>query len=197
MSPFTKRLTTLLPNQSHLKALQIDSHLRVKGAPLGSIYSMGDSSTIDTQLIDHIYEFVDSCDHDHDGRLNFDEFQILASSIGRKFPLASKHFIKLQEMFEKYDTDKNGALGLNEIAEMLLETQKKMTALPATAQVASQQGKYLGKKLNKLAKMRNSGAEMNPHDDNDVFDIDDEVNKPFEYHNLGSLAYIGNAAAFE
>lgn len=197
MSPFTRRLTQLLPNQSHLKALQIDSHLRVKGAPLGSMYSMGDSSTIDTRLIDYIYDFVDSCDHDHDGKLNFQEFQVLVSSIGRKFPIASKHFTKLQEVFDKYDVDHNGSLGLNEIADMLLETQKKMTALPATAQVASQQGKYLAKKLNKLAKHRDKGGDMNPNDGSDVYDIDDEVAKPFEYHNLGSLAYIGNAAAFE
>ena len=197
MSPFTKRLTQLLPNQSHLKALQIDAHLRVKGAPLGSMYAMGDSSTIDTRLIDYIYQFVDQCDKDHDGQLNFDEFQVLASSIGRKFPVASKHFTKLQDMFAEYDKDNNGVLGLNEIADMLLETQKKMTALPATAQVASQQGKYLAKKLNKLAKLRNQGREMNPNDGEDVFDIDDQVSKPFEYLNLGSLAYIGNAAAFE
>ncbi|UZJ52939.1 hypothetical protein CBS101457_002259 [Exobasidium rhododendri] len=197
MSPFTKRLTQLLPNQSHLKALQIDSQLRIKGAPLGSLYSIGDASTIDTRLIDYIYDFVDRSDTDHDGQLNFEEFQILASSIGRKFPLASKHFLKLQEMFEKYDTEKKGSLGLNEIADMLLETQKKMTALPATAQVASQQGKYLAKKFNKLAKMRDRGGEMNPNDGSDVFDIDEEVSKPFEYQNLGSLAYIGNAAAFD
>lgn len=197
MSPFTRRLTQLLPNQSHLKALQIDSHLRVKGAPLGSMYSMGDSSTIDTRLIDYIYEFVDTCDQDHDGQLNFKEFQVLASSINRKFPIASKHFVKLQEMFDKYDVDKSGTLGLNEIADLLLETQKKMTSLPATAQVASQQGKYMAKKLNKLAKMRDKGSDMNPNDGSEVYDIDDQVMKPFEYTNLGSLAYIGNAAAFE
>ncbi|KAJ3503014.1 hypothetical protein NMY22_g18395 [Coprinellus aureogranulatus] len=45
--------------------------------------------------------------------------------------------------------------------------------LPATAQVASQKAKYLVKKLNRLA--------------NDV-----EYTKPFEFHNQGSLAYIGN-----
>ncbi|PWN37261.1 nucleotide-binding domain-containing protein [Meira miltonrushii] len=197
MSPFTRKLTHLLPNQSHLKALQVDSHLRVRGAPLGSMYAMGDSSTVDTHLIDYIYDFVDQCDTDHDSKLNFNEFQVFAQSIKRKFPLASKHFNKLQETFEKYDKDRDGHLDLNEIAEMLLETQNKMTALPATAQVASQQGNYLGKKLNKLAKVRNEGRDMNPHDESDVFDLDDQVYDPFQYRNLGSLAYIGNAAAFD
>ena len=72
-----------------------------------------------------------------------------------------------------------------------------MTTLPATAQVASQQGKYLAKKLNKLAKLRDQGRDLNPHNEEDVFDLEEEVYEPFEYRNLGSLAYIGNAAAFD
>jgi len=45
--------------------------------------------------------------------------------------------------------------------------------LPATAQVANQKAKYIVKKLNKIVK--------------------DQVSpKPFEFHNQGSLAYIGN-----
>lgn len=197
MSPFTKRLTELLPNQSHLKALQIDSHLRVKGAPLGSLYALGDASTIDTRLIDYLYDFVEASDADHDGKLSYSEFQALARAVQRKFPIASKHFDKLQQMFSTYDTDADGRLGLNEIADLFLATQNKMTALPATAQVASQQGKYLARKLNKLARHRDRGAEMNPHDESDVFDVDDAVYKPFNYRNFGSLAYVGNAAAFD
>ncbi|KIK61346.1 hypothetical protein GYMLUDRAFT_42931 [Collybiopsis luxurians FD-317 M1] len=45
--------------------------------------------------------------------------------------------------------------------------------LPATAQVANQQAKYLYKKLNKIIKDR-------------------PAESPFEFHNQGSLAYIGN-----
>jgi len=45
--------------------------------------------------------------------------------------------------------------------------------LPATAQVANQKAKYLVKKLNKIAKDQASPA-------------------PFEFHNQGSFAYIGN-----
>ncbi|KAF9564049.1 FAD/NAD(P)-binding domain-containing protein [Agrocybe pediades] len=45
--------------------------------------------------------------------------------------------------------------------------------LPATAQVAAQKAKYIVKKMNKLAKGQ-------------------EHNEKFEFHNQGSLAYIGN-----
>ncbi|SPO28755.1 probable NADH dehydrogenase (ubiquinone), 64 kD subunit, mitochondrial [Ustilago trichophora] len=197
MSPFTKRVTELLPNQSHLKALQIDSHLRVKGAPLGTMYALGDASTIDTRLIDYLYDFVERYDKDKDGRLSYPEFETFAKAIRHKFPIASKHFTKLREMFDQYDTDQDGQLNLNEIANVLIETGNKMTALPATAQVAAQQGHYLGKKLNKLAKRRDSGGDMHPHTAEEVLDVDEEVYKPFKYRDFGSLAYIGNAAAFD
>ncbi|KAJ1033823.1 hypothetical protein NDA16_000033 [Ustilago loliicola] len=197
MSPFTKRVTELLPNQSHLKALQIDSHLRVKGAPLGTMYALGDASTIDTRLIDYLYDFVDRYDANKDGRLSYSEFETFAKAIRHKFPIASKHFTKLREMFDEYDADKDGQLNLNEIANVLIETGNKMTALPATAQVAAQQGHYLGKKLNKLAKRRDAGGDMHPHTAEEVQDVDEDVSKPFRYTNFGSLAYIGNAAAFD
>jgi len=45
--------------------------------------------------------------------------------------------------------------------------------LPATAQVARQKGKYLAKTLNNIAK-------------------DQPIPKPFEFMNLGNLAYIGD-----
>lgn len=60
-----------------------------------------------------------------------------------------------------------------------------------TAQVASQQGKYLGKKLTQLAKKREV------LEANDVKDLDEAVSGPFRYTHLGSLAYIGNAAVFD
>jgi len=49
----------------------------------------------------------------------------------------------------------------------------KTAVLPATAQVANQKAKYMVKKLNKIVK-------------------DQEHTKPFEFHNQGSLAYLGD-----
>jgi NADH dehydrogenase FAD-containing subunit len=63
---------------------------------------------------------------------------------------------------------------------------------PQTAQVASQQGKYLGRKLTKLHRQRKV------LDANGLAPTDDEaVSRPFRYSHLGSLAYIGNAAVFD
>ena len=46
MNPFTRRVSNLLPNQVHFKAIEVDAHLRVKGAPLGTVYAIGDASTV-------------------------------------------------------------------------------------------------------------------------------------------------------
>ena len=46
MNPFTKRVSDLLPNQVHKKAIEVDAQLRVKGAPVGEVYAIGDASTV-------------------------------------------------------------------------------------------------------------------------------------------------------
>lgn len=60
-----------------------------------------------------------------------------------------------------------------------------------TAQVASQEGKYLGRKLSKLAKQEPILKQ------NQISVTDEAVSCPFEYKHLGTLAYIGNAAVFD
>ncbi|CAG8735597.1 6642_t:CDS:2, partial [Acaulospora colombiana] len=67
-----------------------------------------------------------------------------------------------------------------------------------TAQVANQQGKYLGKKLNKLAlagctNIFPSSTDYSDSVDNENPDFDDRL-EPFSYAHFGSLAYIGNSA---
>lgn len=57
-----------------------------------------------------------------------------------------------------------------------------------TAQVAAQQGKYLGGMFGKLS------TQHNILDANEMPDHDDEMYyEPFKYLHLGSLAYIGNS----
>lgn len=113
--------------------------------------------------------------------------------IRRLFPTSQLHIEKVRDVFEKYDADHDGSIGINELAAMFQKISGRLTALPATAQVAEQQGKYLGKKLSKMA---TSGHAMLQNMDVQD-DMDDILYDPFSYKHLGSLAYIGNAAAFE
>ncbi|GJN87665.1 hypothetical protein Rhopal_000620-T1 [Rhodotorula paludigena] len=193
MNPFTQRVASLLPNQYHKHALEVDAHLRVLGAPLGTVYAIGDCATIETRLVDHLLEFVERADEDKDGNIDRKEFAKMMGYVKRKFPASKKHFAKIENVFDKYRRE-NGTLGLNELADMFLEISKKITALPATAQVAAQQGQYLGKKLSTLGKQELDETALK----NGVYDDpDDMLYHPFKYKHLGSLVYFGGAAAFD
>ncbi|RDX46860.1 nucleotide-binding domain-containing protein [Lentinus brumalis] len=193
MNPFTKRVSELLPNQVHKKAIEVDAHLRVKGAPLGTVYAIGDASTIETSIVSYLLELVDEADKNKDGKIDYDEWKIMVSRIKKRIPMAEEQLMKVRELFDLYDSDADNSLNLNELAVLLQEIGNKITALPATAQVASQQGKYLGKKLSKLAERRSvleaNGLTMD--------EGDEALAPPFRYRHLGSLAYIGNAAVFD
>lgn len=87
MNPFTQRVASLLPNQYHKHALEVDSHLRVIGAPLGTVYALGDCATIETRLVDHLLEMVELCDDNHDGRIDHDEFNKMMKVSGALVPV--------------------------------------------------------------------------------------------------------------
>ncbi|CCM00529.1 uncharacterized protein FIBRA_02563 [Fibroporia radiculosa] len=194
MNPFTERVSNLLPNQVHKKAIETDAHLRVKGAPVGEVYAIGDASTIETSVVSYLLELVDEADKNKDGKIDYDEWEIMVNRIKARIPMAESQLQQVRELFDLYDKDADNSLTLNELAVLLQEIGNKITALPATAQVASQQGKYLGKKFTKLAKQRDvlimNGVADGPG-------ADEAVSGPFKYLHLGSLAYIGNAAVFD
>lgn len=192
MNPFTFRVSSLLPNQFHKKAIEVDAHLRVKGAPLGDVYAIGDCATIETSIVSHLLELVEEADRNRDGKIDFEEWEIMVKRIKKKIPMAATHLEKVRVLFDLHDADADNALNLNELAVLLQEIGNKITALPATAQVASQQGKYLGQKLHLLAAKRDcllaNGLPA---------ETDEAVSGAFKYRHLGNLAYIGNAAVFD
>ncbi|EJU00804.1 FAD/NADP-binding domain-containing protein [Dacryopinax primogenitus] len=189
MNPFVERMVALLPNQVHKKAIEVDAHLRVKGAP--GIYAIGDASTIETSLVRHVLDLADQCDVNHDGQIDFNEWQVMVAKIKQKVPLAEAHLQHLREIFDAFDSDRDDRLGLNELTALLQDISSKITTLPATAQVAAQQGKYIGRKFNYLAKHEQTLVQ------NQIIDFDEAFFRPFRYMHLGSLAYVGNAAVFD
>ena len=107
--------------------------------------------------------------------------------------MAGDHLVQVRELFQLYDSDADNSLTLNELLKLLEEVGSRITSLPATAQVAAQQGKYLGKKLHKI-----SSEAAGPSNLPRIHPLADEaVSQPFKYLHLGSLAYIGNAAVFD
>lgn len=87
MNPFTEKVASILPNQYHRHALEVDSHLRVLGAPLGTVYALGDAATVETHLVDHLLELVERCDVNHDGVIDPDEFEMMMKVRGLRLYL--------------------------------------------------------------------------------------------------------------
>ncbi|BFZ56562.1 hypothetical protein PYCC9005_003609 [Savitreella phatthalungensis] len=195
LAPITEHIRSQIPVQTNRHALETDPHLRVVGTPLGDVYAIGDCSTVQNNVTEHVLDFVEDeqrhqVDRGEELTVTREELDKMAVRIKKAFPQASDHLTALDRLFDKHDLDHNGVLSLSELKSLLEGIDKKLTSLPATAQRAHQQGNYLANKLNALHRAKDSFA-LNEIVDGDV---DSAVYKRFRYNHLGSLAYLGNAA---
>jgi len=172
--PLVRNFIKELPEQTNRRAITTDRFLQVKGAP--GVFALGDCASIEQiRMLQKVTELFREADTDGDDSLTKEELQAFALKVSARYPQMKLHALRTVELFDKYDTNKDNALSLSEFTEMLKEVDRSMTALPATAQVASQQGKYLAGLFNQhlYAEEHLEGA------------------KPFDYHHMGSFAYIG------
>jgi NADH:ubiquinone reductase (H+-translocating) len=196
---FCQRVSAALGSaQTNRHALETDTHLRLNGTPLGDVYAIGDCATVQNNVADHLVTFLRTLAWEkgkdpQNVHITFAEWRDVAQKVRKHFPQAANHLKRLDKLFETYDTDRSGTLEYGELRELLMQIDSKLTSLPATAQRAHQQGQYLGHKFNKIAQ---ATPGMTANDVRDG-DIDEAVYKAFEYHHLGSLAYIGNSAVFD
>jgi NADH dehydrogenase len=210
-NPLAKEIVSSLSySQRNKRAIETDSHLRVIGAPLGDVYAIGDCSTVRTDMAEHTVDLVrkyiidkhltnvHSSDIITDSdiknmKLNYSEIFELGHELSKRYPQASEALNVLNELVPVYDAHQTVHLSFDQISSLLKDIDSRVTSLPATAQRAHQQGKYLGKKLSKLARSHVTLSANHILDG----DIDAAVYKPFCYKHLGSLAYIGNSAVFD
>jgi len=89
---------------------------------------------------------------------------------------------KIEKTFEEADKEKSGFLSLAALRSALEKADQKVRALPATAQVASQEGRYIANLLNQLP-------------DLSITDYKQYNLKPFQYQHMGALAYVGGDSA--
>ncbi|KAK8235793.1 hypothetical protein HDK90DRAFT_256418 [Phyllosticta capitalensis] len=195
---FCNKLAKKLDGQHNKHALETDAHLRLVGAPLGDVYCIGDCSTIQNNVSEHIVTFLRTLAWEkgkspEDMQISFSDWRQVAKRVKARFPQAADHLRRLDRLFEEYDKDRSGTLDFGELHELLRQIDSKLTSLPATAQRAHQQGQYLARKFNSIARAA-PGMALNQVD---YGDLDEAVYRAFEYKHLGSLAYIGNAAIFD
>jgi NADH dehydrogenase len=80
---------------------------------LGDVYAIGDCSTVQNNVAEHIVEFLKAADLERgsdprDTDICFADWRLLASKIKRKFPQAAGHLKRLDQMFYDADRDHSG-----------------------------------------------------------------------------------------
>lgn len=207
MHPVIKQLQQKLPEgaQTHFRSIITDEFLRVKGSE-GSIYAFGDAATIEQpKSLEHADDLFHKADLNQDGRLRLEELRNLLREASKEYSHLEEHSRFLDA---KYGQRRFGGLvrstlqggqtaaqpksPVSELTDkteltreqfegLLGQIDKGLRALPATAQVAKQQGEFLANLLNKNEIA--AGCQLPPK------------TQPFKYNHKGSLAYIGTDKA--
>lgn len=165
-----RTIAASIPEQTHKLALVTDRFMKVKGTD--NVFALGDCSEVEQPLLQqHLKELFMQADLNGDGVLTKEEFQHFLDDVAEDYPQLTVYSHKVGNLFDDFDTNHDGVLSLEEFTQCLKIVDSKIKTLPATAQVASQQGKYLAKAFNSRAK----GLVANP----------------FYYSHTGMLAKVG------
>lgn len=110
---FCKRIADKIDVQTNKHALETDTHLRLTGAPLGSVYAIGDCSTVQNNVADNLVHFLRTLAWEkgkdpEQMKITFPEWRHVALRVKKRFPQATDHLRRLDKLFEQYDKDKSG-----------------------------------------------------------------------------------------
>ncbi|KAF2305108.1 hypothetical protein GH714_001829 [Hevea brasiliensis] len=179
--------------QTNRRALATDEWLRVEGC--NNVYALGDCATINQRkVMEDISAIFKKADKDNSGTLTVKEFQEVIDDICERYPqvelyLKNKKMRDIVDMLKeaKGDVAKESIeLNINEFKTALSEVDSQMKNLPATAQVASQQGTYLANCFNRMEE-----AEKNPEGPLRFRGEGRHRFRPFRYKHLGQFAPLG------
>ncbi|DBA82616.1 TPA: tubulin alpha 1, variant 2 [Trebouxia sp. C0004] len=173
MHPLTQHLQQAMPpgTQSHSRSIVTDEYLCVKGSD-GTIFALGDAATVEqAKALSRAKEMFAEADKDGDGMLSYAELTAAMKQ-------ASKEYSHLEEyaryLERKGDSRRFGPLvqralvggptkssqglqclepdcqvNLSHFEDLLQEIDNTLRSLPATGQVAGQEGSYLAKLFSK------------------------------------------------
>ncbi|KAH1145926.1 hypothetical protein GYH30_041564 [Glycine max] len=190
--PFIKDFMAQI-GQASRRALATDEWLRVEGC--SNVYALGDCATINQRkVMEDIVAIFKKADKESSGTLTVKQFQEVMKDICERYPqvelyLKNKQMHNIADLLkEAKGDDKKESIELNieELKTALSKVDSQMKFLPATAQVASQQGTYLAKCFNRMEE-----CEKNPEGPLRFRGEGHHRFKPFRYKHLGQFAPLG------
>ncbi|OAY64713.1 External alternative NAD(P)H-ubiquinone oxidoreductase B1, mitochondrial [Ananas comosus] len=144
--------------QENRRVLTTDEWLRVCGCD--GIYAIGDCATISQRkVMEDISAIFKFADKDNSGTLTVKEIQDIFEDLCIRYPqlelyLKSKHMSDIADLIRDAkggDVEKGSMqLDIDELKIALAHVDSQVKSLPATAQVAAQQGQYLAQCFNSM-----------------------------------------------
>ncbi|KAL7128905.1 hypothetical protein ABFS83_13G025700 [Erythranthe nasuta] len=176
--------------QGYRRVLATDEWLRVKGCD--DVYALGDCATVDQRkIMEDISTIFEAADKDNSGTLTVEEFKEVIEDIIIRYPqvelyLKNKHLFDVTDLLKDVNGNDREEVDIEGFKLALSNVDKQMKSLPATAQVAAQQGAYLARCFNKRekSKIEPEGPRKFGSDGRHDF-------RPFQYRHLGQFAPLG------
>ncbi|XP_010035669.2 external alternative NAD(P)H-ubiquinone oxidoreductase B1, mitochondrial [Eucalyptus grandis] len=180
--------------QGDRRALATNEWLRVKGTE--NVYALGDCATIDQRkIMEDILSIFKAADQDNSGTLTVSEFQDVVDDILIRYPqvevyLKSKHLKDVTDLLRDPEGNERESVDIEEFKSALCHVDSQAKSLPATAQVAAQQGAYLSRCFNR----RQQCHEL-PEGPRRFTGVGQHRFRPFRYKHFGSFAPLGGEQA--
>ncbi|GAB4826861.1 External alternative NAD(P)H-ubiquinone oxidoreductase B2, mitochondrial [Ancistrocladus abbreviatus] len=179
--------------QTNRRVLATDEWLRVEGC--NNVYALGDCATINQRkVMEDIAAIFKKADKDNSGTLTVKEMQDAIDDIVERYPQVELYLKNMQMksiadllMDAKGDKSKESIeLNIEEFKSALSKVDSQMKNLPATAQVAAQQGSYLADCFNRMEEV-----EKQPEGPIRFRGEGRHRFRPFRYKHLGQFAPLG------
>ncbi|GAB2240282.1 hypothetical protein Droror1_Dr00020800 [Drosera rotundifolia] len=179
--------------QGNRRVLATDEWLRVDGT--NNVYALGDCASINQRkVMEDIAAIFKKADKDGSGTLTVKEMQEAVGDIVERYPqvelyLKNKQMKSIADLLVNTKGDKakeSIELNIEDFKAALSEVDSQMKFLPATAQVAAQQGTYLADCFNRMEE-----CEKNPEGPPRFRGEGRHRFHPFRYKHLGQFAPLG------
>ncbi|OAY63489.1 external alternative NAD(P)H-ubiquinone oxidoreductase B2, mitochondrial-like [Ananas comosus] len=183
--------------QGNRRVLATDEWLRVRECE--DVYAIGDCATItQRKVMEDISAIFKVADKDNSGTLTVKEIQDILEDICIRYPqvelyLKSKQMRGIADLIKdaKGDIQKESIeLNIEEFKKALANVDSQVKNLPATAQVAAQQGNYLARCFNKM-----KYSDENPEGPLRIRESGRHRFRPFRYKHFGQFAPLGGEQA--